>query len=152
METSIDIHVHWNQAFQQCTGNVHQSQCNADIRHNLSRSGQYFISSKIELILNTIRVSVGSFFVNYWQDKILTPLGSFPQQFVLSPTFPDKTFLSPSFATGKKKNHFPRIFTEKTVTSLHTDILVHSRASQRRPPKGRSGCCRGVNHFNPNKG
>ena len=152
METSIDILVHWNQAFQQCTGNGHQSQCNADIRHNLSRSGQYFISSKTELILNAIRVSVSSFFVNYWQDKILTPLGSFPQQFVLSPTFPDKTFLSPSFATGKKKNHFPRIFTEKTITSLNTNILVHSLASQRQPPKGRSGCCRGVNHFNPNKG
>ena len=109
-----------------------------------------FISSGIELISNAIRVSVSSFFVNYWQDKILTPLGSFPQQFVLSPTFPDKTFLSPSFATGKKKNHFPRIFTLKPVTSLHTNILMHSGALQGQPAKGRSGCCRGVNHFNPN--
>ena len=40
MENSINIHVRWNQAFQQCTANVHQSQCNAHIRHNLSRSGQ----------------------------------------------------------------------------------------------------------------
>ena len=90
------------------------------------------------------------FFVNYWQDKILTPLGSFPQQFVLSPTFPDKTFLSPSFATGKKKKHFPRILTLKPVTWLHTDILIHSLASQGQAPKGRSACCRGVNNFSPN--
>ena len=54
------------------------------------------------------------FFVNYWQDKILTPLGSFPQQFVLSPTFPDKTSLSPSFATGKKKKSFSKEFYFKT--------------------------------------
>ena len=40
MENSIDIHVRWNQAFQQCTANVYKSQCNAHIIHNLSRSGQ----------------------------------------------------------------------------------------------------------------
>ena len=51
---------------------------------------------------------------------------------------------------GRKKIHFPRIFTLKPVTSLHTNILIHSRASQGQPAKGRSGYCRGVNHFNPN--
>ena len=53
---------------------------------------------------------------------------------------------------GREKNHFPRIFTLRLVTSLRPNILMHSRASQGQPPKGRSGCCRGVNHFNRNKG
>ena len=53
---------------------------------------------------------------------------------------------------GRKKIHFPRIFTLRLVTSLRPNILMHSRASQGQPPKGRSGCCRGVNHFNRNKG
>ena len=47
---------------------------------------------------------------------------------------------------GRKKIHFPRIFTLRLVTSLHLNILIHSRASKGRPPKGQSGCCRGVNH------
>ena len=53
---------------------------------------------------------------------------------------------------GRKKIHFPRIFTLNPVTSLHTNILIHSLASQGQTPKGRTGSCRGIKHFNPNKG
>ena len=121
--------------------------------HNLSRSGQYFISSKTELILNAIRVSVGSFFL-LLIDKIryLRLLGLFLDSSSCLQHFLIKLSCLLLLPLGRKKNHFPRIFTEKTITSPHTNILVHSRASQRQPPKGRSGCCRGVNHFNPNKG
>lgn len=35
---------------------------------------------------------------------------------------------------GRKKIHFPRIFTLRLVTSLHTNILIHSLASQGQPP------------------
>ena len=45
------------------SNNARQTYINhSAMRHNLSRSGQYFISSKIELISNAIRVSVSSFF------------------------------------------------------------------------------------------
>ena len=147
METSIDIHVRWNQAFQQCTANVHQSQCNADIRHNLSRSGQYFISSKIELISNAIRVSVSSFLLIVGKIRYLRLLGLFLNSSSCLQHFLIKLSCLLLLPLGRKKNHFPRIFTLRLVTSLHTDILIHSRASKGRPPKGQSGCCRGANHF-----
>ena len=146
METSIDIHVRWNQAFQQCTANVHQSQCNADIRHNLSRSGQYFISSKIELISNAIRVSVSSFLLIVGKIRYLRLLGLFLNSSSCLQHFLIKLSCLLLLPLGRKKIHFSRMFTFKPVTSLHTNILMHSLASQGQPQKGQSGCCRGVNH------
>ena len=116
--------------------------------HNLSRSGQYFISSKIELISNAIRVSVSSFFLLIiGKIRYLRLLGLFLDSSSCLQHFLIKLSCLLLLPLGRKKIHFPRIFTLRLVTSLHTNILIHSRASKGRPPKGRSGCCRGANHF-----
>ena len=99
------------------------------------------------------RVSVSSFFLLII-DKIryLRLLGLFLNSSSCLQHFLIKLSCLLLLPLGRKKIHFSRIFTLSPVTSLHTNILIHSLASQGRPPNGRSGCCRGVNHFNPNKG
>ena len=112
--------------------------------HNLSRSGQYFISSKIELISNAIRVSVNSFLLIIGKIRYLRLLGLFLNSSSCLQHFLIKLSCLLLLPLGRKNNHFPRIFTLRLVTSLHTDILIYSRASKGRPPKGRSSCCRGA--------